>query len=516
MHIRSVISSLVLLVMLTIAGPVKSQTAPANVEVTPKDGIVDFMWDDPMNSAISHYQWRYKRSDRLWSAWADLPNSDADTTEFSAYGLINGISYRFQIRAVVGETTRSLLQNSQRGDAYFPVYVREHGTMYLDLGKDILNGNPIARYLSTNGSPPPLTQEQYNTLDKWQYRFTKPARIEDGVITSWHPWQTPWVDMSRGAGNCGVGKERICFRMQGLQKYTYHLYQFRMVFNAKAGPAAEAFNVVPGDPPLKLSIAGLNRPFTEEDFDKDITKRKHRMIVFTFSEKVTGFTSDDIDVECAFKETDLLHVALMQTLEGEKDIYRIFVRPTICQEDNPAVKVTVKASSVMYKGTEGGNEVEKNGPENAVTTEADCPVCSPNYQRLTTAPVQNSPTEQNTCAATDSNLINKVRGYHQLNSKRPDYNHNWFRVLMAFGAETHATLRPYTAAEARRGENIWSGWRPVRAELERLEACRLTTAARQQSAPEDVEVLPTLPVRDTSDPEGVNMPFMIILSEPSN
>ena len=78
-----------------------------------------------------------------------------------------------------------------------------------------------------------------------------------------------------------------------------------------------------------------------------------------------------------------------------------------------------------------------------------------------------------TCAATPAGLVATVRGYYQSNRGRPDRNfgENWLRVLIAFGAETSGTLEPYTAAEARAGEAVWRGWRPVRVELERLENC---------------------------------------------
>ncbi|MCY4286774.1 MAG: hypothetical protein OXC65_15715, partial [Thiotrichales bacterium] len=78
-----------------------------------------------------------------------------------------------------------------------------------------------------------------------------------------------------------------------------------------------------------------------------------------------------------------------------------------------------------------------------------------------------------TCAPTSTDLVEKVRGYYELNRSRADRNHgeNWLRVLIAFGAETHATLQPYTSAEARAGEPAWDGWVEIREELERLEGC---------------------------------------------
>ncbi len=94
------------------------------------------------------------------------------------------------------------------------------------------------------------------------------------------------------------------------------------------------------------------------------------------------------------------------------------------------------------------------------------------------------------CTATSAELVKKVRGYYELNRGRADRNHgeNWLRVLIAFGAETHATLRPYTSAEARVGEQAWDGWREVREELERLEACAPAVGQRSELAPQTPEV----------------------------
>ncbi len=99
---------------------------------------------------------------------------------------------------------------------------------------------------------------------------------------------------------------------------------------------------------------------------------------------------------------------------------------------------------------------------------------------------QLSPSLVTACEAASADLVKKVRGYYELNRDRADRNHgeNWLRVLIAFGAETHATLAPYTAAEARVGERAWSGWRPVREELERLEACADAVGQQAEPAPQ--------------------------------
>ena len=114
------------------------------------------------------------------------------------------------------------------------------------------------------------------------------------------------------------------------------------------------------------------------------------------------------------------------------------------------------------------------------------------------------------CAATSAGLVAAVHGYYGLNRNRADrgYGENWLRVLIAFGAETHATLAPYTAAEARAGERRWSGWRPVREELERLEACK------DRVDDDDAVVARTLSISDAAGNEGETLKFIVTLSPP--
>ena len=69
-------------------------------------------------------------------------------------------------------------------------------------------------------------------------------------------------------------------------------------------------------------------------------------------------------------------------------------------------------------------------------------------------------------------LVERVRSYWNINRAKGGGN-NWLRVLIALNAEdpdNHPGLTPMTAAEAKEREKKWSGWRPVRQELERMEA----------------------------------------------
>ena len=89
-------------------------------------------------------------------------------------------------------------------------------------------------------------------------------------------------------------------------------------------------------------------------------------------------------------------------------------------------------------------------------------------------------------SAVPPSLVDTVRGYYESNKDRADRGHgeNWLRVLVAFGARQETGLKPYTAAEARESEKIWSGWKPVREALERLEAAGSPVAGGADAAPE--------------------------------
>ena len=79
-------------------------------------------------------------------------------------------------------------------------------------------------------------------------------------------------------------------------------------------------------------------------------------------------------------------------------------------------------------------------------------------------------------AEVDPGILIKVRQYYFSNQQRPGRGKNWLRVMKAFGDDSFSNddrweeIAPYTAKEARESEMIWKGWRPIRKELERLEA----------------------------------------------
>ncbi|MDE0006515.1 MAG: hypothetical protein OXQ29_27825 [Rhodospirillaceae bacterium] len=70
-----------------------------------------------------------------------------------------------------------------------------------------------------------------------------------------------------------------------------------------------------------------------------------------------------------------------------------------------------------------------------------------------------------------SHLVARARQYYEANKNRADRNHGlpWKRVLIAFDAMVDDGAGPMTAAEARESERAWSGWRPFREALEKMQ-----------------------------------------------
>ena len=76
--------------------------AVSNLDATPGDQFVTLNWDDPGNSSITRYQYRYRvTSAEAWNPdWTDIPGSSAATASYTVTGLINNVDYTFEVRVV--------------------------------------------------------------------------------------------------------------------------------------------------------------------------------------------------------------------------------------------------------------------------------------------------------------------------------------------------------------------------------------------------------------------------------
>ena len=74
--------------------------APTNLTAYPGDSLVTLRWDDPMDPAITRWQFRQKAGSNDYGDWQDIVGSGRDTTSHTVTNLSNRLRYHFQVRAM--------------------------------------------------------------------------------------------------------------------------------------------------------------------------------------------------------------------------------------------------------------------------------------------------------------------------------------------------------------------------------------------------------------------------------
>ncbi len=81
------------------AVPLSVPARPTGFTARAGDARVDLGWNDPMNAAITVWQYSF-RTVGEYGGWTDIPNSNAATTGYTVTGLANGVAHTFRLRAV--------------------------------------------------------------------------------------------------------------------------------------------------------------------------------------------------------------------------------------------------------------------------------------------------------------------------------------------------------------------------------------------------------------------------------
>ncbi len=91
-------------VTLTITNDDAAPSAPTNLTATPGNTKVTLGWDAPASTAdITGHQYRYKTDGNYPNTWTSIDNSapsEINQNSFAVTGLMNGKTYKFQVRAV--------------------------------------------------------------------------------------------------------------------------------------------------------------------------------------------------------------------------------------------------------------------------------------------------------------------------------------------------------------------------------------------------------------------------------
>ena len=87
-------------ITVTVQGTTPAQ--PTGFGATAGAGEVTLSWNDPVDDAITKYQYQQKAGSGRFSDWMDIPGSVTTTISYTVTGLDNGVAYTFKLRAVNG------------------------------------------------------------------------------------------------------------------------------------------------------------------------------------------------------------------------------------------------------------------------------------------------------------------------------------------------------------------------------------------------------------------------------
>ena len=209
--------------------------APTNFEAAPGHAQVTLSWDDPGDSSITNYEYRYRvTSQSAWNPdWTDIPGSGATTTSYTVQSLTNGTDYTFEVRAVNtnGQGPGASATATPTSGLTAPTSFRAApGDAQVTLSWDDPGDSSITNY---------------------EYRYR---------VTSQSAWNPDWRDIP------GSGATTTSYTVQSLTNGTDYTFEVRTENASGQGPGASAtatpreapaaptsFEAAPGDARVTLS-----------------------------------------------------------------------------------------------------------------------------------------------------------------------------------------------------------------------------------------------------------------------
>ncbi len=501
--------------------------APTGLTATAGNGRVVLSWNAPASNEITKWQYQLLESTR----WIDIPESNATTRSHTVTGLTNGLTYNIRVRAVAGDVN---------GRPSAPVSVRPlFGVAVLSpTSLTVAEGGTASYRVRLSAQPPEGAGVSVWITSDNPDVTTSPVSL-DFTRGNWNEPQT--VTVSASQDNDAVhDRATLSHSVQGGGYTAGSGPDLNLVVNDDESgtppPPAVQKNTAPTvATPIPDQNARVGAPFsytfpanTFNDADRDplIYSATGRPAWLSFNPATRTFTGTPAAVGAPAvtvtasdgnggSVSDTFTIAIsaananpVLTIRGGSAVTEGTAASfTVTADSPPTSNLTVNrtvadapGADFLAAGNEGaGTWTFPSGQTSrtfTIATRADSVAEPSGPIRVTlgagtgytlggaftaAVTVNDNDAAPATCAPTAAGLVATVRGYYASNRNRADrhFGENWRRVLIAFGAETHATLTPYTAAEARASEAIWRGWRPVRVELERLEAC----PGRQPPAP---------------------------------
>ena len=189
--------------------PLASLAAPSNFSATAGSRQAALTWNNPSNSSIAGYQFRYQvSSTNNWNPdWTDIPSSGATTTSYTVAGLTNGVQYVFEIRA-----TRGGVGSPSSSSTATPT------------GPLTAPTNLIAAPVGGGQIKLSWDDARDSTITKFQYRYR---------VNSASTWNPDWTDIPNSGATTTASHT-----ITGLTAGTDYRFEVRAVRNSTNGPAS--------------------------------------------------------------------------------------------------------------------------------------------------------------------------------------------------------------------------------------------------------------------------------------
>ena len=205
-----------------------SVKAPENLVAVPGNARVALSWDNPSDSAIVRYQYRYRSTaDADWNPdWTDIAASSAATTSYTASGLVNGLEYTFEVRRMY--RTGGVDEPGGPGT----VISVPRGALAAPAGLTAIGGD---QHVTLSWEDPADA-----LVSGYQYRYR---------VSSESAWNPDWTDIA--ASNATTTSHLVT----GLTNLTEYAFEVRAVRGTSPGPATavDARPEGPPDPALRTS-----------------------------------------------------------------------------------------------------------------------------------------------------------------------------------------------------------------------------------------------------------------------
>ncbi len=190
---------------------------PTGLTATPGNGQVTLRFDNPRDSRITSYRYRFRTSGGSWIPWNNRA-STGNATELTIFSLTNGTTYDFQIQAVAG---------SVRGPASDTVSATPTAPPAKPTG---LTATPIDGGVTLSWTSP-----NNDAITRWQFRL----RTGGG---NWGAW-----------GVIALSGDATSGTLSGLVNGTSYDFQIRAVAGTVEGAASDTVTATPTAPAAQFT-----------------------------------------------------------------------------------------------------------------------------------------------------------------------------------------------------------------------------------------------------------------------